>query len=345
MTSPLPSRRSLHAAKSQVEEKVADGSESPVTTAIPAMGARSRTTLVSLPWWVLYWQPLVIAAVVAVFGFVVFYFAGNYAKSETLPVLVAEGVLDEAVVSGAHGAPVVLDLEEPVEVKGVQIRQDLFGSGRTVENGTPVLFSVSAFDGETGENLEPDGEPSLVVGVVGSDEFGDTLNNVLLGSTEGSRFVVGRELDTGRVEVDVVDVLYSIARGEEINAEGPLSVTLTDAGPHASHEAGDEPTEVITQVLIEGGGRQVQEGDSVVAQYVASVWDDGTLTASTWIEGSPKLIDLSTAMPGLKEVLLDRRVGTRIAAVIPAEKATGESALCVVVDILAATGSHATDLQ
>ncbi len=337
-SSPLPSRRSVHG-------KQAASEPAPVTTTIPATGARSRSAVVSLPWWVSYWQPLVIAALVAAVGLAAYFLASAYVKDQALPVLVAEGTLDEVAVSGAHGAAAVIDLEEPVRSDGVQIRQDLYGSGRTVEYGTPVLFSVTAFDGATGENLEPNGEPSLVVGTAGAELFGDTLNDVLVGSTEGSRYVVARKLDSGQTEIDVVDVLFSIARGEEVGSEGPLTVTLDDQGPRVAHDAGDPPTDLVTQVLIEGSGRQVQEGDSVVAQYVVFGWESGTQTASTWQEGSPKLIDLEQAMPGLKEVLLDRRVGSRIAAVIPAEKATGEDAVCVVVDILGTTGSGGSNVE
>ncbi len=338
-SSPLPSRRSVHGNVDRAPEP------DPVTTAIPSTGARSRSDLVSLPWWVSYWQPLVIAAVVAVVGLTAFFFAGSYAKDHALPVLVAEGINDEVTVSGAHGAPVVIELEEPSEPNGVEVRQDLFGSGRTVEDGTPVLISVTAFDGKTGENLEPNGEPSMVVGTVGSEQFGDSLNQLLLGSKEGSRFVVSRKLDSGEVEIDVVDVLYSIARGKEVDSDGPLIVTLGDQGPQVSHDEGEAPTELSTQVLTEGSGRQVQDGERVVAQYVVFSWETGAQIASTWQEGSPKLIDLEQAMPGLKEILLDRRVGSRIAAVIPAEKATGEDAVCVVVDILGTSGSGPLDLE
>lgn len=50
----------------------------------------------------------------------------------------------------------------------------------------------------------------------------------------------------------------------------------------------------------------------------------------------PELVPLDSAMKGLSEALVDRRVGSRLAITIPPDLATGDDTLCVVVDVLGA---------
>lgn len=307
-------------------------------------GRRAAGQEVKLPWWANWWQPLVIAVVMCGVGVGALFGAHAYWQSHLPPVLVAEGTMDEVVVTGRQGAAPVLELLSPLKADRVQVREQFRGSGRTVEPDTPVLLSISAFDGQTGSNLQPHGLPTLLMDNANEDSLGATLADVVVGSTEGSRFVVGRRLADGSTEVDVVDILYTIAKGTPAaDTSGPLTVELTEAGPVISHAGSEPPGDLSVQVLLEGDGPQVQEGDQVVAQYLAVNWTSGTQIASTWDLGTPRLVELADAMPGLREALVDRRVGTRLAIVIPPEKATGEDTLCVVVDILGTMPGIGTD--
>ena len=51
---------------------------------------------------------------------------------------------------------------------------------------------------------------------------------------------------------------------------------------------------------------------------------------------------MSDIMPGLLQLLVDQRVGSRLAITIPPDQATGDDTLCVVIDILATEPSSAS---
>lgn len=139
---------------------------------------------------------------------------------------------------------------------------------------------------------------------------------------------------TSGIEVDVIDILPSIAMGTSVDATvGPLSVEMSPEGPIITHSA-TVPDGVTTQALIKGDGVQVHENDRVVAQFTVLGWTDGVVRVSTWETGVPQVINLSTAMRGLQTALVDQKVGSRLAITIPPDLAAGDDTLCIVIDIL-----------
>ncbi len=270
--------------------------------------------------------------------------AHAYWRTTLPPVMGVENVLDSVQVAGRQGAVPVLTLLSPVEVDSSEVQQLVRGEGRVVEENTPVLLSISSFDGATGENLNEDAISELLVASANADELGQTLSNLVIDSPEGSRFLVARRLVDRSIELNIVDILYTIARGAEVDSEGPLHVKLGDLGPAISH-TGNPPDETTVQTLIEGSGPQVQLGDQIVAQYLAVTWTDGRVVASTWDAGRPRLLAFDDIMPGLRDAIVDQRIGSRLAITITADMGTGEDTLCLVVDILGTMSSSGSGLE
>jgi len=257
------------------------------------------------------------------------------------------GAADLVQVSGRQGATPVVTVTGPLDVVDLKVRELVAGDGREITEGSPVVLAITAFDGEDGTILSPQGRPQLRVGRADDQDLGGELAGQVIGRTEGSRLVFVRRVAAsqsgeaqvpGGIEVDVVDVLPSVATGEEEPgeadaAQGPLTVTLGDDGPIMSHQ-GAAPSDLATQVLLRGDGAQVGDGDAVVAQFIVAGWSDGIVRSSTWATGVPQSIDLATVMPGLRDALVDQRVGSRIAVTIPPDQASGDDTLCTVVDIL-----------
>ncbi len=293
-------------------------------------------------WWVVsvaFW-----VTVVSVLG--LFLGAYGFWRGSLPPVLTVVDVFDPVHVTGRLGSPPVVILDSPITVEETESRTLYEGSGREVTEGSPVLLSVSAYDGQKGLNLSETGQPALVVGDVDAASIGATLSALVVGNHEGSRLLVARKLDSGATEINIVDILYTIARGQVMEAsEGVLTVNVAEEGISVSHADGAPPNDLTIQVLIQGDGQQISAGDEVVAQYLAVGWDDGKTVTSTWDAGAPRIIELQTAMPGIREALVDQRVGSRLAITIPPEKATGEGTLCIVVDILGTTSPIGTDLD
>lgn len=281
----------------------------------------------------------VIVAVVAVL-------CGGFAfwRAELPQVLAVEGPLDSVNVTGRQGSQPVLSLEAPVDVHSTKLRVETRGEGREIVADSPVLVSLTAFDGETGRNLNPDGAANLILSTANEADLGPLLSTLLVGANEGSRLLVARPLEDGATEIDVIDVLYTIAKGEaNPDSGGPLTVSFSDEGPIVTHGVGDPPSDLVVQVLNFGTGAQVKTDDVVVVQYLAGTWADARLVGSTWASGKPVMIDLASSMPGVRDALVDQKVGSRLALTIPAEMATGEDNLYVVVDILGAMPAANTD--
>ncbi|MDC4233351.1 peptidylprolyl isomerase [Actinomyces sp. B33] len=259
----------------------------------------------------------------------------------------AASVFDVVAVSGRVGATPVVALESPARVTALKSRVIATGAGRQITPDSPVLLAVTAFDGATGENLSPQGRPQLVVGAAGEADLGEDLAGLVIGQPEGTRLLVVRPIgggdgpDAPAVEVDVVDVLATIAYGDEVIGEqiGALQVTMSPEGPVIRH--GEEPPGGITiQTLVAGGGGQVREDDALVAQFAVVGWADGMVRSSTWTTGVPELIVLERAMPGLRQALVDQRIGSRLAITIPPDMADGDDTLCVVIDLLGVEPAH-----
>lgn len=296
---------------------------------------RRRTTRVVLA--------VALVAVVTLGGFLAVLHVRGGGAGEQQSTIQSGGALDDIRVSGRQGQTPVVTVTGSPHVVDAKFRTLVEGTGRTITEDSPVVLSVTAFDGTTGQILSEAG-PEIRVSTATTEALGDDLAAAVIGSTEGSRIVFLRAIDpsqqasgaTSDLEVDVVDIMSSVANGTvpSTASSGPLSVTLADDGPVITH-SGSAPTEVTTQVLLEGSGTQVASGDRVIAQYIVTDWDSGTVRSSTWSTGLPELIPLDTTMTGLRDALIDQRVGSRIAVTIPPDQAEGDDTLCVVVDILA----------
>ena len=248
-------------------------------------------------------------------------------------------LFDRVTVSGRVGATPTLEIKAPLEIDGFKARVLEEGSGREITEGSPVLVSVTAFDGTSGRMLSESGRPQMSLGIVGSGQIDDDLSRLVTGKREGTRVLAFRSITMGdgspnTIEVDVVDILPSIATGTSVDASvGPMSVEMSPDGPIISH-IDTLPGGVTTQTLIKGDGVQVHKGDRVVAQFTVLGWTDGTVRVSTWETGVPEVINLGTAMKGLATALVDQKVGSRLAITIPPDLAAGDDTLCVVIDIL-----------
>ena len=262
--------------------------------------------------------------------------------AEPSPQSAALPLFERVAVSGRVGATPTIEIKAPLEVAGTKATTLIEGSGRDITEGSPVLVAITAFDGETGQTLSESGRPQLSLGIVGSDVIGDELTSMVVGQREGTRMVAFRTIAPGAgapgatsgIEVDVIDILPSIAMGTSVDATvGPLSVEMSPEGPIITHST-TVPDGVTTQALIKGDGVQVHESDRVVAQFTVLGWTDGVVRVSTWETGVPQVINLSTAMRGLQTALVDQKVGSRLAITIPPDLAAGDDTLCIVIDIL-----------
>ena len=217
------------------------------------------------------------------------------------------------------------------------------GQGRAVSAGTPVILQVSQFSGLNGSNTTGnEAGYKLWQGLLGP-EVGDYINAAVSGQREGARVVLrepAQEEDGSRTtKITVVDLLPTTATGETKQpAAGAPTVTEGPDGSITVSSAGlPAPTRVSTEILIKGTGPQIGSQDRLVARTTMVSWATGQpLEKSTFgHQEPPKQLDMSNALVGVSQNLVDITVGSRVVLSLPAEQAQGKEPVVVVIDVLA----------
>ena len=217
------------------------------------------------------------------------------------------------------------------------------GQGRAVSAGTPVILQVSQFSGLNGSNTTGNEEGyKLWQGLLGP-EVGDYINAAVSGQREGARVVLrepAQEEDGSRTtKITVVDLLPTTATGETKQpAAGAPTVTEGPDGSITVSSAGlPAPTRVSTEILIKGTGPQIGSQDRLIARTTMVSWATGQpLEKSTFgHQEPPKQLDMSNALVGVSQNLVDITVGSRVVLSLPAEQAQGKEPVVVVIDVLA----------
>ncbi len=128
----------------------------------------------------------------------------------------------------------------------------------------------------------------------------------------------------------------------------PAVVLAPDGRPGITVPTNDPPKELQTEVLKQGNGETVEDGDSVVVQYTGVLWNEGTVFDSSWENGSPATFVVSTGqdaqvIPGFANALIGQQVGSQIGVIVPPSEGYGDqgnekvpagSTLFFVIDIL-----------
>lgn len=120
-----------------------------------------------------------------------------------------------------------------------------------------------------------------------------------------------------------------MARGKEKrNRKGSTGLNKKEsenflAKNRARSEVSETPSGLQYEILEEGSGGFVMEGDSVtVHQRIKLV--DGTVIVDSYKQDEPETFSLSEAIAGYKEGLLLMSVGARYQFIIPPELAWGK---------------------
>jgi peptidylprolyl isomerase len=287
--------------------------------------------------------------------------------------------LDAITVGGTFDESATVEVDGPFTTETTYRRVLEEGDGDPVEAGQSVDFQNVAVNGRDGVEFdnsyeasgEGGGPPSIVMD---ETQIIPGLVRGLIDVPVGSRVLIavapqdgfqeqGGIPDAG-IEADdtiifVVDVLEATtptapldrAEGTEVEPdEGLPTVELDDTGkPTITLPEGDPPTELVTQVLIEGDGAEVESGQTITAHYTGVIWPGGEQFDSSWDRGEPAdfPIGVGGVIPGWDEGLVGQTVGSQILLVIPPDQGygpdgnadagiSGTDTLVFVVDILAA---------
>ncbi len=256
--------------------------------------------------------------------------------------------LEGVTVEAEAGAEPTLTFEQPLEVGGTAAVLTSPGDGAALEEGQVLGVHFIQVNGENGEVLDStyEGEPQPLV-------LSDTMTmpalvDVLLGQNVGTRalFASPTQGAAALMSIEVVDA-RGRAEGEPVEPpEGVPAVTLADDGaPSIEPVDGEAPTELVVAPLIEGDGKEVEEGDYVFTHYTGWLWD-GTEFDSSWSgETGPLSYEAGAGqlIEGWDTGVMGQTVGSQVMVVVPPELGYGDqdngpipagSTLVFVVDIL-----------
>ncbi|QPL95772.1 FKBP-type peptidyl-prolyl cis-trans isomerase [Streptomyces clavuligerus] len=138
------------------------------------------------------------------------------------------------------------------------------------------------------------------------------------------------------------------AKGTEVpqtDSALPVVGTNTDGqAPSVKIPSSTPPKELVAEYVLEGSGPELTETDSVLVRYQGYVWKGAEQFDSTYrTQTTPTWPLAQVTVPGLKQGLVGKKVGSRVLLVLPPDQGFGDkqqnnipkdSTLVFVVDLL-----------
>ena len=272
------------------------------------------------------------------------------------------------VVTGDFGEQPRVEFPSPLLPQETQCSEVIAGEGERLQEGQQALISLAVLNGATGEEIQyagfGDDEP---IAVTVSDATLPGLKKALECAQVGSRVAVvvppedafgkkGNESLAVSPDDSLVFVI-DVQRAFPAHADGaprltrdgfPAVVLAPDGRPGITVPKNDPPKELQTEVLKQGNGETVEDGDAVVVHYTGVLWNDNTVFDSSWQNGAPATFVVSEGsgaqvIPGFSKALIGQQVGSQIGVIVPPSEGYGDqgnaqvpagSTLFFVIDIL-----------
>lgn len=238
----------------------------------------------------------------------------------------------------------------PFAVAETEVEQIAEGAGEPVAEGQQVTVRYLAVNGTTGEELlSTFATDETVVMDLSNPTLLPAFQEALPGQLPGAELVMAMPpaegfgaggnanlgidpADTVLFYVEVVSAADPLTQAEgtavppveglpTVEADGTSPATITIP------EGAEEPTELVSQLLIEGEGAPVQAGQSITVHYTGVQWSTGEQFDSSLESGEPftTVIGAGQVIPGWDEGLVGQPVGSRVLLVIPPALAYGEA--------------------
>ncbi|MDQ0896076.1 FKBP-type peptidyl-prolyl cis-trans isomerase [Agromyces ramosus] len=281
---------------------------------------------------------------------------------------------EAVVVKGDFGEAPRVEFPSPLAPEETQCTEIIAGEGELLVEGQQALVGLAVYNGTSGEELQVAGFKKDPVPLAVTAGTLPGLRKGLTCAREGSRVAVvvpaedafGDEgntplgIEPGDSLVFVLDVQRTFPSRAEgavrLSRDGfPAVVLAPDGRPGITVPKSDPPEHVEVELLKEGAGPVVEDGDRVVVHYTGVLWDDNTVFDSSWEtaeEGNqqpgPRILAVSTGegakvIPGFADALIGQTVGSQVGVIVPPSEGYGDqgnaqvpanSTLFFVIDIL-----------
>ncbi len=266
------------------------------------------------------------------------------------------GAASEAVTAtGSFGKEPKVSVPTGLTTKGTQVSVIKQGTGREVEDGTPVLIEYTVVDGATGQVAQTSGYSGQTAPITaGASNFGalgeavecahvgDRLAVALPKSALSSSSGAAGSSSSSKTE-DAVIAVIDVKRAFDARATGtpqlagdrmPAVVLAPSGAPGITIPSWDAPKSDETHLLRKGDGTKLTAKDTAVIKYTAVTWStDPSVTGSNWTDGSgAATVPLAKGqiVDGVREAILGHRVGDQVLAIVHGQGGTD----AYVIDVL-----------
>lgn len=239
-----------------------------------------------------------------------------YPEGPSSKAVKVSGAFDETPKVSFDGDPVSTDMQRTVSVKG---------DGPAITDGEYVTFAMSLYDAETGELKQQQGRGDIgpMTLRMNSKVSSTGYESVFGCATKGSRITVTAPADATQgtaAAVFVFDVLDVTPATEwclvsDDKATMPTATIADGADPKVSiPKDATPPSDVHLEVLTEGDGKTVAEGDQVSVRYTGVRWSNGAVFDTSWTAAEPVTFSTDGVVVGFKRALEGQKVGTTLIA-------------------------------
>ena len=137
----------------------------------------------------------------------------------------------------------------------------------------------------------------------------------------------------------------SDASAPEVKGKFPAVTGELGQAPQMESGSGKAPTSLQVRVLYEGEGRSVTAKDQVLMDTLGNLWDGKTVMSTFRVGDSAQGYAMSEVIPGWKQALIGKKLGSRIQITVPpqlgfqgeaAKRIPANSTMVFVIDLISA---------
>jgi FKBP-type peptidyl-prolyl cis-trans isomerase len=248
-------------------------------------------------------------------------------------------------VSGSFDSAPSVTIPKEAPSSKLVITTPIKGAGAELKAGYSALANVAVYKWSGSTNSLVDSTytsgPQMIPAQMGLRGLSDALKNARMGSRIVA--VVPPSYGYGKAGESQLGITASDTMVWVIDLLQQYSSSQSASGPQVSHGGGSLPTvsaktgeapvisipknsppsKLSVTTLIKGSGPKLVDGDTVVAQYVGTIWRTGKVFSSTWPsseepDGLPFSFKLGgEVVTGWNDGLVGVPVGSRVMLVVP----------------------------
>ena len=248
----------------------------------------------------------------------------NSAPKVTIPKVKGSGALLTKTLIQGTGATFTSETSQAV--LGNYVAYDWSGAtskelGTTFGSGAQSVFTGSLLTGLKSALVGQKMGSRVLAVIPPKDGLGSNGTSEGIGATDTLVFVI----DMNQVfSPSVTTTQTSNGGGALPTVTAPAAGSTT--GPTVKINTKATPPKALqVKLLTKGNGAVVKAGQQVVVQYTGLIWKSGQIFQSSWQQGGPTSVSLSSVIPGWKTGIVGQTVGSRVLLVIPPAEGYGKS--------------------